>query len=95
MTTATAANYERALNRAHTEQLIITGSSASANLKTVFVQHPDDATGIYTVSWRRGAHHLTCSCQAGQRNVACKHEALAREYWLAELPDPTYDADNS
>jgi hypothetical protein len=80
--------YERALNRAHAEGIVIVGNASYPDGRRSWdVFNPKYSEGWYTVRQDRAGAPLTCNCEAGRHGTLCKHTALVRES-LNEPPVP-------
>jgi hypothetical protein len=77
-------SYERALARAHSVGLEITGQGRMRSTGYRFLVVPSTSEpGRFHLVTIVGAH-LHCSCQAGQHDKLCQHRTLAHEFLVKE-----------
>lgn len=75
--------YERALQRAVDENLEVTLLESWG----AHVANPKYTSGYYTV--RFAGRAMSCNCQAGQRDIYCKHRAIVRAQLLLRQSNET------
>ncbi len=75
--------YERALQRAHEERLVVSEPYQVNGYRSWTVRHPAPSRNGSFVRFDEQAHALTCTCEAGLHGRYCKHRAAVRE-WLIE-----------